>query len=60
MSEIKVIDIEQNTDGSATIHLELSDEFIERFNSIHELEEFDPQKFEEFCIEALETSISDE
>jgi hypothetical protein len=54
LGEIKIIDIIDNDDGSSKIIFDLSQEFIENYKILFNLEKFDEKQFEIFITDSIE------
>jgi len=57
---VKVVRITENSDGSADLELDLSEEFVEDYLKITGQTEFDEDDFRKFFLEAIKTSIENE
>lgn len=51
--KIKVVDIIDNDDGTANVIFDLSQEFIENYKILFNLEKFDEKHFEIFVIDSI-------
>lgn len=56
-TSFKVLDIVEQSDGSATVNLDLTDSFVEWFCEYKNLDKFDNQIFQEWFAQALQDSI---
>lgn len=57
---ITVIDVVDNDDGTATINLDISDEFIDWFKKKEGLKRWSQKRFEKFFIRALTIYLEEE
>lgn len=55
---IKIVDVEENDDGTAKIIIDLSPEFEKWFCETYHLESFDKAQFDEWFYEALEKGLA--
>ena len=54
---LKILDIVDNPDGTATIHFDVSDEFKEELIKKMNWPEWSEEKFQKFVLEALENAV---
>lgn len=57
---IVVLDVVDEPDGTATIRLDVSDEFIEKFLKTEGLDEWDDDYFQDWFMKALEETLNAE
>jgi len=57
MYELKILEIVDNEDGSATVQFDVSDDFVVWFCEHHKIEKFDQELFQKWIIESLEPAI---
>lgn len=54
---LKVLDVIDNEDGSATVQLEIQDDFKTWFCEHYKLDEFNQEVFQKWVIESIEHGI---
>jgi len=55
---IDVLEVIDNPDGTATLNLDVSDEFVAWFKEDQDLKRWSQKRFEKWVIEGLENAIS--
>jgi hypothetical protein len=54
MSDVKVLNVVDNADGTCTIEFDVSEEFKKSFKEAHGLKRFSQKKFQQFVLDALD------